>query len=255
MSDNKARSEREAFEAWFRKEKGWFELPLSLDTGEWDAWQARASLDANAGQAEPTEWSRTRSNLATTMCAFGTRPDGKRGMDAAAQALDAITEPGSPLSWLRNAVPLTANQAECAYALIGRQLISSGLYDRMTDADSDDEAAGLISELVSVVDPILSTNAAPMTADQTDAARIRELELQVESLTKQRNEAHNAAHANATLKDRAVALLRGMEWANNRWADCCPECEAAKTGPHYAGCGIGSFIAEIERLDRAEGKS
>jgi hypothetical protein len=52
MSDNKAMSEREAFEAWFRKEKGWFELPLSLDTCEWDAWQARASLDASADQAE-----------------------------------------------------------------------------------------------------------------------------------------------------------------------------------------------------------
>jgi hypothetical protein len=42
------------------------------------------------------------------MAAFGTRPDGKRGMDAAAQALDAITEPGSPLSWLRDAAPTPA---------------------------------------------------------------------------------------------------------------------------------------------------
>jgi hypothetical protein len=63
---------------------------------------------ASAGQAEPTEWARTRSNLATAMAAFGTRPDGKRGMDAAAQALDAITEPGSPLSWLRDAAPTPA---------------------------------------------------------------------------------------------------------------------------------------------------
>jgi hypothetical protein len=51
MTD-KAMSEREAFEVWFRKEKGWFELPLSLDTGEWDAWQARAILAASEGQTD-----------------------------------------------------------------------------------------------------------------------------------------------------------------------------------------------------------
>jgi hypothetical protein len=74
------------------------------------------------------------------------------------------------------AAPMTAYQTECTYALIGRQLISSGLYDRMTDADSDIEAAGLISELVSVVDPILSAkyerhNAAPTPAAAQDKKR------------------------------------------------------------------------------------
>jgi hypothetical protein len=69
----------------------------------------------------------------------------------------------------RASLAASAGKAECAYALIGRQLISSGLYDRMADADSNDEAAGLISELVSVVDPILNTkyerhNAAPTPA-------------------------------------------------------------------------------------------
>lgn len=34
------KSEREQFEAWFRKEHGWYEEPLALSTGEFNAWQA-----------------------------------------------------------------------------------------------------------------------------------------------------------------------------------------------------------------------
>lgn len=35
--------QRERFEAWFRQQHGWWETPLSLDTGEWEAWQAAES--------------------------------------------------------------------------------------------------------------------------------------------------------------------------------------------------------------------
>lgn len=35
--------QRERFETWFRQQHGWWEAPLSLDTGEWDAWKAAES--------------------------------------------------------------------------------------------------------------------------------------------------------------------------------------------------------------------
>lgn len=56
---------------------------------------------------ERTTWDDTRHSLAVAMSAFATRPEGRRGLDAAVSVLDAITEPGSPLSWLRAASSAT----------------------------------------------------------------------------------------------------------------------------------------------------
>ncbi|MDN7900134.1 hypothetical protein [Burkholderia cepacia] len=47
-------------------------------------------------------WDDTRHSLAVAMCGFATRL-GSRDLDAAISVLDAITEAGSPLSWLRSA--------------------------------------------------------------------------------------------------------------------------------------------------------
>jgi hypothetical protein len=69
---------------------------------------AESSLAASAGQAEPTAWEKTRSLLITAVWAFSKIPAHERTADAAAQAVDAITDAGSPLSWLRNAAPTPA---------------------------------------------------------------------------------------------------------------------------------------------------
>ena len=57
--------------------------------------------EKSAKADERADWSAIRHSLAIAIAAFGTRPDGRRGTDAAAQMLESITEPGSPLSWLR----------------------------------------------------------------------------------------------------------------------------------------------------------
>ncbi|WP_208452958.1 hypothetical protein [Burkholderia gladioli] len=81
-------------------------------------WMPRPSLHsaAPATADERADWSATRHSLAIAIAAFGTRPDGRRGTDAAAQMLESITEPGSPLSWLRAsqaAAPADAREPEC----------------------------------------------------------------------------------------------------------------------------------------------
>ena len=48
-------SEREQFEAWFRKEHGWYEETLALSTGEFNAWQA--SRNAALEEAAVVAWS------------------------------------------------------------------------------------------------------------------------------------------------------------------------------------------------------
>ncbi|QOV06300.1 hypothetical protein CPT_Maja_080 [Burkholderia phage Maja] len=52
-------------------------------------------------EAAPAMWDQLRHSLAVAMCGFVSRPEGRRGLDAAAHALDALTEPGAPLAWLR----------------------------------------------------------------------------------------------------------------------------------------------------------
>jgi hypothetical protein len=52
-------------------------------------------------EAAPATWDKLHHSLAVAMCGFAGRPEGRRDLDAAVHALDAITEPGSPLAWLR----------------------------------------------------------------------------------------------------------------------------------------------------------
>lgn len=40
--------ERAAFRKWFKKRHGWYEEPLSLLTGEWDAWQAALNPESKS---------------------------------------------------------------------------------------------------------------------------------------------------------------------------------------------------------------
>ncbi|MCA8214513.1 hypothetical protein LGN20_11430 [Burkholderia cepacia] len=54
-------------------------------------------------EAAPATWDQLRHSLAVAMCGFAGRAEGHRDLDAAVHALDAITEPGSPLAWLREA--------------------------------------------------------------------------------------------------------------------------------------------------------
>ncbi|WP_334004257.1 hypothetical protein [Burkholderia cepacia] len=67
-------------------------------------------VDGNAATApapspadERAAWDDTRHSLAIAMCGFATR-SGSRDLDAAISVLDAITEAGSPLAWLRTAI-------------------------------------------------------------------------------------------------------------------------------------------------------
>ncbi|MBR8043139.1 hypothetical protein KDW40_01940 [Burkholderia cenocepacia] len=60
---------------------------------------------------EGAAWDSTRHSLAVAISAFVKRPAGNRGLDAAVQMLDAITEPGSPLAWLRVPAPQGGNNA------------------------------------------------------------------------------------------------------------------------------------------------
>ena len=66
-------------------------------------------------QDERGAWEQLRGSLAVAMCAFATK-DGSRGLDAAVGVLDAITEPGSPIAWLR-AASTSANVAQGAEAV------------------------------------------------------------------------------------------------------------------------------------------
>jgi hypothetical protein len=49
-NETRLTDERKAFEEWFRKEHGWYEESLALNTGEWNAYRAatRAALEQNA---------------------------------------------------------------------------------------------------------------------------------------------------------------------------------------------------------------
>jgi hypothetical protein len=80
-----------------------FELDESTVRDLWAEFSA--ILAASEGQAEPTAWEKTRSLLITAVWAFSKIPAHERTADAAAQAVDAITDAGSPLSWLRNPAP------------------------------------------------------------------------------------------------------------------------------------------------------
>ncbi|WP_198432497.1 hypothetical protein [Burkholderia ubonensis] len=66
-----------------------------------DRWRPNAN-HAPSPSDERAAWDNTRHSLAVAMCGFATR-SGSRDLDAAISVLDAITEAGSPLSWLRTA--------------------------------------------------------------------------------------------------------------------------------------------------------
>jgi hypothetical protein len=177
-----AQDEREAFEACLAA--GVFDDERVSDfcdcetEAAWRGFQAgRASLAASAGSVvDVSDGPGCVMHMPTADEIDKLRDEARRVSRAGVEWM-RIEERAEVLANLADlalaGLAASAEQAECAYALIGRQLISSGLYDRMTDADSNDEAAGLISELVSVVDPILSTkyerhNAAPTPAAARD---------------------------------------------------------------------------------------
>ncbi|WP_241301086.1 hypothetical protein [Burkholderia cenocepacia] len=65
--------------------------------------------DAPTPADERAAWDDTRHSLAVAMCGFASRA-GNRDLDAAISVIDAITEAGSPLSWLRTARASSANE-------------------------------------------------------------------------------------------------------------------------------------------------
>jgi hypothetical protein len=176
---DKAMSEREAFEqALFDYAMAFSESVDSKKIKESrerviSLFEARASLAASAGSVvDVSDGPGCVMHMPTADEIDKLRDEARRVSRAGVEWM-RIEERAEVLANLADlalaGLAASAEQAECAYALIGRQLISSGLYDRMADADSNDEAAGLISELVSVVDPILNTkyerhNAAPTPA-------------------------------------------------------------------------------------------
>lgn len=68
--DAQARDEREAFDAWFKREYGRIPDPLRFaDCGKWLAWQARAALSAEseAAAGEPVAWRTTEPTVCVPM--------------------------------------------------------------------------------------------------------------------------------------------------------------------------------------------
>ncbi|WP_146126240.1 hypothetical protein [Burkholderia multivorans] len=53
-------------------------------------------------------WDSVRNALAIAMCAFASRPD-RHDLNAAVGVIDALTEPGLPLAWLRSVGADSAN--------------------------------------------------------------------------------------------------------------------------------------------------
>lgn len=71
--------------------------------GKWDGNpECTCAKPAPSPADERAAWDDTRHSLAVAMCGFATR-SGSRDLDTAISVLDAITEAGSPLSWLRTA--------------------------------------------------------------------------------------------------------------------------------------------------------
>ncbi|WP_175994538.1 hypothetical protein [Burkholderia vietnamiensis] len=68
-----------------------------------------ASVDAGGAADERAAWDIARDSLAVAMAGFASR-SGSRDFNAALSVLDAITEPGLPLSWLRTARAASANE-------------------------------------------------------------------------------------------------------------------------------------------------
>jgi hypothetical protein len=69
-----------------------------------------ATCPVEQHEAAPAAWDKLRHSLAVAMCGFVCRPDGRRNLDAAVNVLDALTEPGSPLAWLRTIAPTAENE-------------------------------------------------------------------------------------------------------------------------------------------------
>ncbi|EGD06621.1 hypothetical protein B1M_00545 [Burkholderia sp. TJI49] len=83
---------------------------------------------------ERAAWDDTRHSLAVAMCGFAIR-SGSRDLDAAIRVLDAITEEGSPLSWLRYARAVSANDTGAKYEALEREHLGdtdkrTGIYSR-----------------------------------------------------------------------------------------------------------------------------
>ncbi|MDN7458154.1 hypothetical protein [Burkholderia cenocepacia] len=73
--------------------------------------RAAVEQPAAAPADERAAWDRTRHALAVAMVGFADRPELiRRNLDAAVHVLDALTEPGSPLTWLRTARAASANE-------------------------------------------------------------------------------------------------------------------------------------------------
>jgi hypothetical protein len=138
---------------------------------------ALAGLAASAGPAQRSEWVWTRSLLITALWAFGGAPDNERATEDAARAVDAITEPGSPLAWLRNAAPMTASagQAEPTDAEIlalneGERYFSE-TPTRFPKSGNGTQYHCGAPGLLAFARAVRALNTAtPMAADQTDAA-------------------------------------------------------------------------------------
>ncbi|MBU9468337.1 hypothetical protein LGM75_23980 [Burkholderia multivorans] len=76
-----------------------------------DMLRTESMKPAAATADERAEWDSTRHALAIAMVGFAGRT-GSRDLDSAAQCLDALTEPGSPLTWLREARAAASPVAE-----------------------------------------------------------------------------------------------------------------------------------------------
>ncbi|MCA7953900.1 hypothetical protein LGM43_26885 [Burkholderia seminalis] len=70
---------------------------------------APAPEQASHAADERVAWGNARESLAVAMAGFASR-SGNRDFNAALTVLDAITEPGLPLSWLRTARAASANE-------------------------------------------------------------------------------------------------------------------------------------------------
>lgn len=82
---------------------------------------------ASSPADERAAWDNARDSLAVAMAGFATR-SGSRDFNAALTVLDAITEPGLPLSWLRTARAASANETGAEGARIADDMRAEQTY-------------------------------------------------------------------------------------------------------------------------------
>ncbi|HDR9153835.1 TPA: hypothetical protein QDB05_000255 [Burkholderia vietnamiensis] len=114
------------------------ELEARLADGDRVIEELASIVRAPSPADERAAWGNARESLAVAMSGFASRSE-NRDFNAALTVLDAITEPGLPLSWLRTARAASANEtgAEAVAIPAGYALVPSVATDAMCIAGNN----------------------------------------------------------------------------------------------------------------------